>query len=171
MAHAERAAHGVEPICRVLPIAPSAARQSKRSIKRGTFYDHFAKRADPSRLLDRAVRDAELKTEIEPVFEEKFSVYGFRKVWRQMRRDGFHVARFAVARSPLVHCFAKYTAGRWMKDIGIEGVIRGKKPRTTIPPFGTLFCNRLPGNGQSVALSAGVGEPSVPCPSCYWRIT
>jgi putative transposase len=83
-----RADYGVEPICRVLPIAPA------------TFYDHLAKRADPSRLSDRAVRDAELKPEIERVFEDNLSVYGVRKVWHQMRREGFDIARCTVARLP-----------------------------------------------------------------------
>ena len=72
--------HGVEPICRVLPIAPA------------TFYDHLAKRVDPSRLSDRAVRDTELKPEVERVFEDNLSVYGVRKVWHQMRREGFEMA-------------------------------------------------------------------------------
>lgn len=98
---------GVEPICRALPIAPA------------TFYDHLAKRSDPSRLSARAQRDTELKPEIERVFEENLRVYGVRKVWHQMRREGFAIAR----------C----TASRLMKDIEIEGVIRGKKPRTTTP--------------------------------------
>ena len=102
-----RADHGVEPICRVLPIAPA------------TFYDNKAKLADPSRLSDRAKRDEQLKPEIERVFEENLKVYGVRKVWHQMRREGFDIARCTVA--------------RLMKDIGIEGVIRSKKPRTTIP--------------------------------------
>lgn len=102
-----RADHGVEPICHVLPIAPA------------TFYDHLAKLADPSRLSDRARRDAELKPEIERVFEDNLSAYGVRKVWRQMRRERCDVARCTIA--------------RLMKDIGIEGVIRGKKPKTTIP--------------------------------------
>jgi len=101
-----RADHGVEPICRVLPIAPA------------TFYDNLAKQVDPSRLSDRAKRDAELKPEIERVFEENLSVYGVRKVWHQMRREGFDIARCTVA--------------RLMKDIGIEGVIRGKKPKMTL---------------------------------------
>ena len=91
----------------MLPIAPS------------TFYDNMAKRADPSRLSDRAKRDAELKPEIERVFEENHSVYGVRKIWHQMRREGFDIARCTVA--------------RLMKVIGIEGVIRGKNPKTTIP--------------------------------------
>ena len=99
--------HGVEPICRVLQIAQA------------TFYDNKAKLADPSRLSDRAKRDEQLKPEIERVFEENLKVYGVRKVWHQMRREGFDIARCTVA--------------RLMKDIGIEGVIRGKKPRTTIP--------------------------------------
>lgn len=102
-----RSDHGVEPICRVLPIAPS------------TFYDHMAKRADPDLLSDRAKRDEELKPEIERVFEENLSVYGVRKVWHQMRREGFDIARCTVA--------------RLMKGIGVEGVVRGKKPKTTIP--------------------------------------
>ena len=99
--------HGVEPICRVLPIAPA------------TFYDNMAKRADPSRLSDRAKRDAELKLEIERGFEQNLKVYSVRKVWRQMHREGFGIARCTVA--------------RLMKDIGNEGAIRGKRPRTTIP--------------------------------------
>ena len=102
-----RADHGVEPICRVLPIAPA------------TFYDNKAKQADPSRLSDRAKRDEQLKPEIDRVFEENLKVYGARKVWHQMRREGFDIARCTVA--------------RLMKDLGLEGVIRGKKPRTTIP--------------------------------------
>jgi len=102
-----RADHGIKPICRVLPIAPA------------TFYDRLAKRADPSRLSDRAKRDEELKPEIERVFEENLSVYGVRKVWHQMRREGFDIARCTVV--------------RLMKDIGIEGVVRGKQPKTTIP--------------------------------------
>jgi len=131
-----RTDHGVEPICRVLPIAPA------------TFYDNLAKRAEPSRLSARAVRDAELKPEIERVFEENLSVYGVRKVWHQMRREGFDIARCTVA--------------RLMNDIGIEGVIRGKKPKTTIPPLGTLLCNALPGRGQGATLPVGSGEPPIP---------
>ena len=98
---------GVEPICRHLPIAPS------------TFYDHMAKRANPDLLSGRAKRDAVLRPEIERVFEENYKVYGVRKVWQQLGREGFDVARCTVA--------------RLMKDLGLEGVIRGKKARTTIP--------------------------------------
>ena len=72
-----REAYGVEPICRVLPIAPS------------TYHDHAAQRADPAQLSARAQRDAALKPEIARVFAENFAVYGVRKVWRQMKREGF----------------------------------------------------------------------------------
>src|SRR5690606_9619253 len=68
-----REAHGVEPICKVLPIAPS------------TYHDHVAKRADPAKLSARAKRDLELKPEIERVFAENFEVYGARKVWHAAR--------------------------------------------------------------------------------------
>jgi len=90
----QRGEHGVEPICRVLPIAPS------------TYYDHLAKRADPARLSDRARCDAVLRPEIARVFEENWRVYGVRKVWRQLDREGFDVARCTVA--------------RLMKDMGIQ---------------------------------------------------
>ncbi|MDN2580954.1 IS3 family transposase [Aquibium sp. ELW1220] len=101
-----REAHGVEPICRVLPIAPS------------TYRDHVAKRLDPERLSARAKRDLMLKPEIERVFAENFEVYGARKVWRQMLREGFAVARCTVE--------------RLMADLGLQGVIRGKIVRTTV---------------------------------------
>ena len=101
-----RDAYGVEPICRVLPIAPS------------TYYLHAARRADPSRLSARAKRDAVLKVEVRRVFNENFGVYGVRKVWRQMKREGFDITRCTVA--------------RLMKSMGLEGVIRGKPVRTTI---------------------------------------
>lgn len=104
---AHRNAHGVEPICSVLPIAPS------------TYYDHLARRTDPARLSDRARRDEVLRPEIRRAFEENWQVYGARKIWRQLRREGFDVARCTVA--------------RLMKDTGIQGIIRGKPHRTTIP--------------------------------------
>ena len=101
-----RAEHGVEPICRMLPIAPS------------TYYDHLAKRAEPSRRSERARQDDALRPEIRRVFEDNYRVYGVRKVWRQLRREGFDVARCTVA--------------RLMKDLGLKGVIRGKPHRTTV---------------------------------------
>ena len=101
-----REAYGVEPICRVLPIAPS------------TYYDHVAKRRDPARRSTRAQRDTVLKVEVQRVFEENFRVYGVRKVWRQLRREGFEVARCTVA--------------RLMRALGLQGAIRGKLVRTTV---------------------------------------
>lgn len=101
-----RKAYGVEPICRVLPIAPS------------TYFERVAQRRDPTRLSVRAQQDVALKPEIARVFAENFAVYGVRKVWRQMMREGFPVARCTVA--------------RLMRDMGLAGVIRGKPVRTTI---------------------------------------
>ena len=101
-----RATHGVEPICRVLPIAPS------------TYRERVAQRRDRARLSARARRDLELKPQIARVFAENFAVYGVRKVWRQMRREDFAVARCTVE--------------RLMRQMGLRGVIRGKPVRTTI---------------------------------------
>jgi beta-phosphoglucomutase-like phosphatase (HAD superfamily) len=81
-----RDAHGVEPICDVLPIAPS------------TYHDHVAKRREPDRLSKRAKRDAALKPLIQNIYDDNFCVYGVRKVWRQMQRDGIGIARCTVAR-------------------------------------------------------------------------
>ncbi len=101
-----RGAYGVEPICRVLPIAPS------------TYHERVAQRRDPSRLSSRAQRDQFLAPEIQRVFKQNYEVYGVRKVWCQMRREGIAVARSTVA--------------RLMRDLGLSGVIRGKPVRTTI---------------------------------------
>ena len=76
-----RGAYGVEPICKVLPITPS------------TYHEHAARRANPSRLPRRAHRDADLRVGIKRVFEENLGVYGVRKVWRQLQREGVAVAR------------------------------------------------------------------------------
>ncbi|GHH04982.1 transposase [Pseudodonghicola xiamenensis] len=99
--------YGIEPICRVLPIAPS------------TYRAHAAGRADPAKLSDRARRDAELRPEIRRVWDENFQVYGARKVWRQLNREGIAVARCTVS--------------RLMNDMGLAGVIRGKARKTTVP--------------------------------------
>ena len=101
-----REAYGVEPICRVLPIAPS------------TYRERAAQRRDPARLSARVRRDQALKPEIMRVFAENFGVYGVRKVWRQMRREGFDIARCPVE--------------RLMRDLGLRGVIRGRPVRTTL---------------------------------------
>ena len=81
-----RAEYGVEPICKVLPIAPS------------TVYAHAARRADPDKASTRSRRDAGLRGEIGRVWRENFQVYGVRKVWRQLGREGIAVARCTVAR-------------------------------------------------------------------------
>ena len=90
-----RAACGAEPICRVLP---AKSQSDLRGIAPSTYHEHVARRADPSRLLPRAERDAELRQEVERVFEENLGVYGVRKVWHQLRREGVAVARCTVAR-------------------------------------------------------------------------
>ena len=101
-----RGVFGVEPICRLLPIAPS------------TYYENVARRLDVDRLSVRARSDIGLKIEIRRVFNENFQVYGVRKVWRQLQREGFDIARCTVA--------------RLMKSMGLQVVIRGKPVRTTI---------------------------------------
>ena len=104
---AHRGVHGVEPICRVLPIAPS------------TYYEHAARRADPARAPARVQRDADLGPQIQRVWTEHESVYGAHKVWKQLHRERIEVARCTVE--------------RLMKRLGIRGVVRGKPVRTTIP--------------------------------------
>jgi putative transposase len=101
-----REVHGVEPICKVLPIAPS------------NYHAHVAKRVDPERLPARAKQDMALKPEIARVFTENFEVYGARKVWRQLNREGVAVVRCTVE--------------RLMQDMGLQGVVRGKPVRTTV---------------------------------------
>jgi hypothetical protein len=78
--------YGVEPICAQVPIAPS------------TYYEQKARQADSTRLPARAQRDARLSGEIRRVWEENFQLYGVRKIWRQLRREGVEVARCTVAR-------------------------------------------------------------------------
>jgi transposase InsO family protein len=107
---AHRQEHGVEPICKVLPIAPS------------TWRRHAARAADPAKLPARAQRDAGLKADIRRVFEENFQVYGVRKVWRQLQREGIQVARCTVA--------------RLMREMGLRGAIRGRPVKTTIADKG-----------------------------------
>ncbi len=107
-----RSVLGVEPICRLLPIAPS------------TYYEVVAKRTDVGRLSARARRDMAMKVEIRRVFNENFQVYGVRKVWRQLQREGFDIARCTVAR--LMRMRMR------MRMMGLQGIIRGKPVKTTI---------------------------------------
>jgi len=104
---ANRAEYGVEPICEELPIAPS------------TYYEAKARERDPARQPARARRDQTLVPEIQRVWHENFDVYGARKTWRQLNREGIRVARCTV--------------GRLMRHLGLRGAVRGKRFKTTIP--------------------------------------
>jgi putative transposase len=104
--------YGVEPICRVLPIAPS------------TYYGHKLCLADPARLSERSRRNVVLRREIRRVWEANRRVYGARKVWRQLHREGIDAARCTVE--------------RLMREMGMQGVVRGRTPRTTIPDKASL---------------------------------
>lgn len=97
---AHRSRFGVEPICRVLQVAPST---------------YYAARGRPSSARQR--RDAALKPRLRQVHAAHFGVYGVRKLWRQLRREGTSVARCTVA--------------RLMRDLGLRGVVRGRHHRTT----------------------------------------
>ena len=100
-----RGVYGVEPICKVLPIAPS------------TYYTHAARQADPELRSNRAWKDDALCAEIGRVWNENKQVYGVRKVWRQLVREGFRVARCTIE--------------RLMRRLGLRGVVRGKLIKTT----------------------------------------
>jgi transposase InsO family protein len=104
--------YGVESICSVLPIAPS------------TFYETAARQKDPERLPARAKSDARLQVQIFRIWRENRQVYGVRKVWKQMRREGMNVARCTVE--------------RLMRAGGLQGAVRGRKFKTTIPDEAAL---------------------------------
>ncbi|MFR3354713.1 IS3 family transposase [Enterobacter cloacae] len=106
LVEALRDEHGVGPVCHELDIAPS------------TYYRHQQHRRHPERRSLREQRDDLLKAEIQRVYDENHSVYGIRKVWRQLLREGISVARCTVA--------------RLMNVMGLAGVRRGKKVRTTV---------------------------------------
>lgn len=99
--------YGVEPICAVLPIAPSS------------YYAYKAAEGDPALRSARVRRDEALRAEVQRVWEENRRVYGARKVWRQLNREGVRVARCTVA--------------RLMREAGLRGVVRGRRVRTTVP--------------------------------------
>jgi transposase InsO family protein len=98
-------AHGVEPMCSVLPIAPS------------TYYEYARRRREPERRPSRHQRDDELQSEIRRVYEANQLVYGAKKVWRQLRRDDVRVARCTVA--------------RLMAKMGLRGAVRGRAFKVT----------------------------------------
>ncbi|WP_410007498.1 IS3 family transposase [Escherichia coli] len=101
-----REQYGVGPVCSELHIAPS------------TYYHCQQQRHHPDKRSARAQRDDWLKKEIQRVYDENHQVYGVRKVWRQLLREGIRVARCTVA--------------RLMAVMGLAGVLRGKKVRTTV---------------------------------------
>src|SRR3712207_1431395 len=101
-----REVYGVEPICRVLRIAPS------------TYRAHVAQRVDPAKASPRARQDLVLMQQIRRVHEANFGVYGARKVWRRLGREGVAVARCTVE--------------RLMRRMGLRGAVRGKEIKTTI---------------------------------------
>lgn len=113
----QRIVYGVESICRVLPIAPS------------TFYHRLASRAGPIKASARHQQDSELRPEIKRLWDENYQVYGVRKAWHQMKREGFDVARCTVE--------------RLMKQLGIRGTVRGKVVKTTVPDMAGLCICRL----------------------------
>ena len=96
----------------MLPIAPS------------TYYEHEARRKDPALLPARAKHDAELRQEIDRVWRQNFSVYGPRKVWRQLKREGVGAARCTIE--------------RLMRGMGLQGAVRGKTFKTTIPDLAAV---------------------------------
>ena len=102
---AHRDAYGVESICTVVPIAPS------------TYFWHKARHADPTRRSARVQRDDGWRRGIQRVWDDNQQVYGPRKVWRQLRRDGHRVARCTV--------------GRLMRAMGLRGAVRGRAWVTT----------------------------------------
>lgn len=97
---------GIEPMCRVLRIAPS------------TWHEHACRKANPNLRSARAKEDERLSVEIARVHKKNFGVYGARKVWLQLNREGFKVGRDRVA--------------RLMVRLGLEGAVRGKVVKTTM---------------------------------------
>ena len=102
---AHRGRYGVGPVCAEVPIAPS------------TYYELKAREGEPERAPSRVRRDEWLCGEICRVYDKHFGVYGVRKVWRQLRREGVAVARCTVA--------------RLMRRLGLQGAVRGRRAKTT----------------------------------------
>ena len=98
-----RGAHGVEPICKVLPIAPS------------TYHAHVAKRRDPAKLSARARQDAALKIEVRRVFEENFSVYGVRKELTSLL-DQYGITEEQIRAKAIERCGSSIQMFKRMED-------------------------------------------------------
>ena len=145
--HDHRDQYGVEPICTVLPIAPS------------TYHRHRAAQVDPTRRSARAQRDDALRPEIQRVYDEHHQVYWPRKVWKQLRREGF--------------CVARCTVGRLMRAMGWKARCvgaRGSRPRTRAmaagPQISSIASSWRPvrissGSQTSPTWRPGVGSPYV----------
>jgi len=132
-----RDVYGVEPICRLLEIAPS------------THHDHCARRADPDLRSNRSPRKAALCPETSRIGQGNFGVYGACKVWRQLVREGYRVARCTVE--------------RLMRRLGLAGIVRGKalrpKPTGSSAPSGRTSC-ALPTSPTSRPARASSTSPS-----------
>jgi putative transposase len=126
-----RDVYGVEPIVRLLPIASS------------TYHEHARRIREPQRLPARKKRDAALSREILRVHMENFGVYGRRKVWRQLLREGIKVARCTVA--------------RLMRQLRLKGIVRGKGVKTTVPD-----------NAAACPLDKVQRQFRAPCPNRLW---
>ena len=105
---ANRGEYGVESICAELPMAPS------------TYYEHRMREREPDRRPARARSDEELRSHVRRVWEENCEVYGARKVWRQLKREGLEAARCTVE--------------RLMRDMGLRGAVRGRAFKVTTVP-------------------------------------
>ncbi len=117
---------GPESICKVLQVAPSG------------YYARLATRADPTKASARQQRDATLRPKIQKVWDDNWQVYGVRKAWRQLCREGEAVARCTIA--------------RLMAGMGLRGIVRGKAVKTTIPDS-SVPCQRDKVNRQFRALA------------------
>ena len=133
---AHRKTYGVEPICGVLPIAPS------------TYFRRKAHQADPTRRSARAQRDDELRAIIRRIWTEHHQVYGPRKVWRQMGREKLRAARCRVR--------------RLMREMGLAGATRGRAWVTTTQaaPITPAF-----GSRRRETASIGFSRPPSACRS------
>ena len=139
MVDEHRHSHGVESICKLLQIAPSAYRR------------HAARLRNASLEAPRTQRDQQLMPHIERVWKSNLCVYGADKVWQQLRREGIKVARCTVE--------------RLMRSLGLQGVRRGKVVRTTLSPYesswmlcssskiqASLFTHLIPATPKSPSL-------------------
>ena len=143
-----REAHGVEPICRVLPIAPS------------TYHAHAAKRADPSLLSARARRDAELTRQIRTIHAASYKTYGAPRIHAEFKENGVAIGRKRIA--------------RLMRGAGLAGISCRRRPVTTKrtsvhhpPQISSAGISRQKGQ-MSCGSRILPSSPRSPA-SCSWR--